>query len=393
LGYQTGYIVLTWLVFAETRSAFDVALLAVAQLVPLATFGIFAGALVDRYSRLRLMVLADALRAAALAAVSVELLLFGFHFVYVVVVVFIIGMGTALFRPSLNSFVPQAVPPEELGTANGLLQAAQQMASVAGSPLGGILITTVGVALALAFNTAVYLASTSLIFATSLVFARQGGRTAPKAEERPPYIRQLREGFEYLRGQRALLKLTLASLCANFFLGMFYYFLVVYVSDVLSQGSLTFGILSSAAAIGVVIGSLLVGRLGSEGHLGRNYALYWGVAGVAILGLVLVPQTTAAFVFLFIYGAAGGLGNTTFVVGVQKVVPNNLLGRYLSLDTAGSQAASPAGQLTGGLVIPLWGLSFDYAVAAAGTAAFCFGLLLFPDVRGLGAESPTLTSG
>lgn len=375
-------LAINWLVYEATGSAFDVALMGLAGLVPRIVFGIFSGALADRYNRLRLMVLADVVRAAAMVAFALSLILSGFHLFVVLSAVFVLGLGQSLFRPAINSFLPTAVSQEDLGTANGLFSAAQEVTSIIGSPLGGLLIGTVGVAATLLFNSASYITSGLLIVFVSLsILSRLPKSSSPP--QRVPFVEQLRGGFSYVNRERGLLKITIASFGANFFLTMFITFFVIYVYDVLKQGPLIFGILAAAVATGFGTGSLLVGRTRTERRFGTWFAVLWGIAGFSMLGVVFAPSTIIAAVFLFLFGLFGGYGNTTFFTGVQKFVPNNVLGRYLSLDEVGSLGAGPAGQLAGGLLIAASGISFDYTIAAIGTIAFCLGLLLFPDVRAL----------
>lgn len=382
IGSSAGMLAINWLVYEATGSAFDVALMGLAGLVPRIVFGIFSGALADRYSRLRLMVLADGLRAAAMVAFALNLILSGFHLFVVLFAVFVLGVGQSLFRPAINSFLPTAVSHEDLGTANGLFSAAQEVTSIVGSPLGGILIGTVGVAATLLFNSASYITSGLLIIFVALSISAR----LPKSTSRPervPFAEQLKGGFSYVNRERGLLKITIASFGANFFLTMFITFFVIYVYDVLKQGPLMFGILAAAVSTGFGTGSLLVGRTRTERRFGTWFGVLWGIAGFSMLGVVFAPSTIIAAVFLFLFGLFGGYGNTTFFTGVQKFVPNNVLGRYLSLDEVGSLGAGPAGQLAGGLLIAASGIGFDYTIAAIGTIAFCLGLLLFPDVRAL----------
>ncbi|MDG6965003.1 MAG: MFS transporter [Nitrososphaerota archaeon] len=382
IGSSAGLLAINWLVYTVTGSALDIALIGVAGVVPRVFFGVFSGTLADRYDKLRLMVVADVFRAATMVAFALSLVLFGFQYYVVLGAVFVLGMGQSLFRPAINSFIPRAVDKEQLGSANGLFTAAQEVASIVGSPFGGILIATVGVAATLAFNGASYVASAILVVFVALSLSSKAPAGADR-KERPPFMRQLKDGFSYIRGERGLLKLTLASFGANFFLSLFFTFLVVYVSAVLRQPAFVFGLLGAAGGLGFAVGSLLVGKLHPERRFGVWFAFPWGVAGLCILGPVLFPTPATAAVFIFAATAFGGFGNTTFFTGVQRFVPSDVLGRYLSIDEVGSLAASPAGQVAGGLVIAAYGLGPDFVLAALGTAAFSFSLLLFSDVRSL----------
>lgn len=161
------------------------------------------------------------------------------------------------------------------------------------------------------------------------------------------------------------------------FLSLFFTFVVIYVAKVLDQGSFIFGIFAAASATGFGIGSLLVGRTGAERKFGILFSVPWGMAGVTILGLALSNNIILGIIFIFLTGFFGGFGNTVFFTDVQKFVPNEMLGRYLSLDEVGSLAAIPAGQIAGGLLIASLGIGIDYALAGTGTAAFALGCFCF----------------
>ena len=358
----------------------------IAGLAPRILFGVASGALADRYGRLRVMLSADVLRAITMILFAASIVLLKFQLPIVLTVAFLLGLGQSLFRPAINSFLPTAVPRERLASANGLFSVAQEITGIIGGPLGGFLIGVVGVAATIAFNGASYLASGLFIVVVSMSITSKPSATS-RNDESPQFLKQVREGFEYINRERGLMKLTIASFGANFFLSMFFTFLVIYVTDVLRQSSFVFGVLAAASGAGFGVGSLLVSKTKVEVRFGIWFAVFWGAAGIGIFGLVLFPSTIASVLSVFIISACGGFGNTTFLTGVQKFVPNELLARYLSLDEVGSIAASPAGQIAGGVIISTTGLGINYTIAAIGTAIFAFGLLLFPDVRALQIHS------
>src|SRR5487761_703167 len=228
IGSSAGFLAFTWLVYTETGSAFDVALLGIAGLVPRIAFGIFSGTFADRYSRLRLMIVADSFRAATMIALAASLFTFGFNLYIVLGSVFVLGLGQSLFRPAINSFLPTAVSKEDLGTANGIFTAAQEVTSVIGSPIGGILIGVLGAAAAFLFNGGSYAISGLLIVSVSLTLSHT--KVTAKTSERRTFFQELKGGLEYVNRERALLKLTLASFGANFFLSLFFTFIVIYVA-------------------------------------------------------------------------------------------------------------------------------------------------------------------
>lgn len=385
LGSSAGIIAIIWLVYSITGSAVDVAFVGMAGVIPRVLFGLLSGGLADRHSKTGLMIIADFLRALMLIVLIVTLFFGTFLLPLVLVSVFVLGIGQSMFTVSTNSYVPQAVDPDQLSTANGLLASSREMLSIAGSPLGGILVSVVGVPATLVLNAGTYIASGLLIYAM--------GRESPEklsGEESDDHvksslIRDISEGFSYVKKERGLLKLTLASFVANFFTSLFFSFIVVYVKDILLQGAFVFGIMSAAIGAGFGIGALLAGRWKFEKRFGVWFSIGWSITGLSILGLILIPHTVPIIFILILAGLGGGLGNTVFFTGVQKFVPRRMLARYLSIDEVGSLAASPGGQASGGFMIASFGIGLVYVIASIGIMGSLMSLLAFKDVRELSA--------
>lgn len=388
-GSSIGMISILWLVYATTGSAIDIAILGIVGMVPRVGFGLLAGGLADRMSKTHLMLIGDFLRAAFLILLSGWLFLSGFNFLIVVVAAFFLGVGQSIFRTTVSAFIPSVVDHEHLGKANGLFTTSQEIFGIVGSPLGGILIAIIGVPFTISINAVTYLISG--IFTLSVIGLQRRNKNTFVSETsaREPLLKEISAGISYVRRERALLKLTLSSFAGNFFLSLFFTFIIVYVKSVLNQGPLVLGILSGLASVGFAIGSLLVGWTNVERKFGFWYAIGWGIGGIAISGTVLAPDVWTVGLSILVVGLGGGFGNTVFFTGVQRFVPANLLGRYLSIDEVGSLAANPAGQASGGFVISLLGINLDFIIASIGTAASMLILLLFRDVRDLHLDDGT----
>lgn len=382
-GSSLGMISILWLVYVSTGSAYDVAILGIVGIIPRVVFGLLAGGLADRMSKTHLMLIGDFLRAAFLILLTTSLLLYGFHFPIVIVAAFFLGVGQSIFRTSVSAFIPSVVEHEQLGKANGLFTTSQEIFGIVGSPLGGILIAIAGVPFTLSINAATYIISGIFTLSVMLLQRRTNVETLAVSETREPLLKEISAGISYVRSEKALLKLTISSFAGNFFLSLFFTFIIIYVKSVLLQGPFVLGILSGLISLGFAGGSLIVGWTKVEKKFGLWYAIGWGIGGMAISGFVLAPDLIIAGVFILIVGMGGGFGNTVFFTGVQRFVPPHLLGRYLSIDEVGSLAANPAGQASGGLVISLLGINIDFLIASIGTTLSMLGLLLFHDVRAL----------
>jgi predicted MFS family arabinose efflux permease len=377
-----GSVILTWLIFARTHSTLAVTALGVVGFLPTLTVGVFAGALIDRYDRRRLMILADVGRAVATGALAVYVAWFGFDLLLVLAVVFAVAALSSVFRPASNALLPSLLDRGDIQGGNGLLQAGTTVAMFAGSPLGGVVLIVAGAALGLIYNAATFAISAALLAAMALpawrAMSPSSGPTAPSL------LSNVRDGFRFLLGQTGLLTITLASMAANFFTAWIFAYIVVFAAVVLHAGPAAFGILLGFETLGFGIGSLLAGPLRTERAPGTWFGLGWFLSGICLFGLVWFPTVPVDAALLLGSGLFGGIGNTTWLSGAQRTVPDEYLGRYFATDEAGSFAMIPAGTVAGGLLILALGVSTTFVLAAIGILAANLFLLVHPAVRAWG---------
>jgi MFS family permease len=389
-GTAIGGIITTWLVYTATYSPLAISLLGILQFLPTLAFGLLAGALIDRLDRRRLMVACDVARAVAFGALAVYVLLVGASTLVILLVVFAVATFSTIFRPATNATIPRILRPEEVTDGNGLLLGAGTVANFVGSPLGGLLLVVGGAALGLALNAATFAVSGALIFLMTIPTGPSAG--PPAGGDRRSLVREVGEGIRYLASQRALLAITLAAMVANFFLSIWGGFTVIYVAVQLHQGATGFGIIAAAVGAGFAIGSVLPGRLHTERAAGRWVVLTWGVVGFFLIGLGFTESLWVAVILEVACGVFLSMGNTTWLSGVQRTVPDEFLGRYFATDEAGSFAMIPAALAVGGVLILILGVGWTLVLAGVGVLACNIGLAAVPEVRRWGrtaSESPT----
>jgi|HubBroStandDraft_1064217.scaffolds.fasta_scaffold28354_2 MFS family permease len=382
-GASIGSIIIVWLVYNATHSPIAISLIGIFQFLPTLLFGLLAGALIDRWDRRRLMLACDVARAISLGAVALFVLVYGANTVVLIGVVFAVAAFSTAFRPATNATIPRILPSAEVTDGNGLLQGGTTIAAFIGSPIGGILVVTVGAVIGLALNALTFAISATMIF----LMVIPGARRALSAEPaKSSILSEVGEGLRYLRSQSALLIITVTAMGANFFLSIWGGFTVIYVAVQLHQGAAGFGIIVAANTAGFAIGALLPSRLHTDRAPGVWLPATWGLVGFFIIGLAFTTSLLLAIVLTLIGGTLLSIGNTTWLSGVQKSVPDEFLGRYFATDEAGSFAMIPAGVAVGGVLVLLIGISGSYLLAGVGAALMNLVLLFSPAVRRWGSE-------
>jgi MFS family permease len=139
VGTQTTSIAFPLLVLAVTHSPAKAGIVGFARSVPWVLFALPAGLAADRWSRRRLMILADGVRVLAIGTLAVTILLDRVAFWEVVVVAFVEGIGSALFFGAQPGALRAVVPANQLPAAAAAETGRQAVVRLAGPPLGGAL--------------------------------------------------------------------------------------------------------------------------------------------------------------------------------------------------------------------------------------------------------------
>lgn len=381
-------IILTWLVYTTTHSALDISLLGIVQFLPTLGFGLVAGALIDRLDRRRLMLTCDVARAICFGALAALVLLYGVHLDLLLVIVFAVATFSTIFRPATNAAVPRLLEARDLADGNGLLQGGSTIAQFVGSPVGGLVLLTIGAAAGLALNALTFAISGTMIFLMVIPFGAH--RPTGADAKRGSILGEVRDGLRFVRTQRALLIITLTAMAANFFLTMWGGFTVIYAAVRLHQGAAGFSVLVASSTAGFALGAIIPGRLHMDRQPGRWLIPTWGIVGFFLVGLAWTTSLALAVALSFGAGVLLSTGNTTWLSGVQRTIPDEYLGRYFATDEAGSFAMIPAGLAIGGVLVFEFGIGWTYLLAGIGTLVVNVPLFLSSSVRSWGSPaSPT----
>ncbi|HTS33126.1 MAG TPA: MFS transporter [Thermoplasmata archaeon] len=350
-----------WIVAVETGSTLDVAVLGTVQLAAGILFSLVGGTLVDRYDRRRLMVLSDFVRAATIAVLVVDLEVWGFNLWGFLAAMFVVSAFSTVFNPAEQAVVPSLVGPELVPDANGLIRSTRSAVGFAGAAVAGALIVTVGPVAGLATNIGTFVFSGSLL--TGLVVASPRRASAPVGA-RSSYMADLVDGFRWLRRARGLLDLTLSAGVFNFCYTVIGTFLVFFATEVLHGSALLFASLLAVEVAGTAIGSLLVGRVDAVRWAGKAWVVPYGiVSGAVAVLLAVLPVPLVSLAALFALGLFGGFAGTAWLTAAQLLVPTEMQGRYFGIDSLGSWAIIPVGQIGGAVLIAEYGLDRTYLLA------------------------------
>jgi MFS family permease len=353
------------LVAAQTRDPFLVSLAVLAQQLPNLLFGLPAGAIADRFDRRRIVAAVNVVRATILVVLASTIVSGTVSIAIVLISLFILGTAEIFADVSSSSLVPRVVPRAHLGVANARLTGSFLLANqLLGPPIGAFLFT-VGMALPFAANAACFALG-------ALLVTRVAVDVASLAAERSTHGRNLRkemaEGVRWLIAHPPMRTLALTIVAFNVTYGAAWSVLVLYASERLGMSAVGFGLLTTAIAVGGVIGT------SAYGGLERRFSLADIMRGGLLietfthLTLALTTSAAVALVTMVVFGAHAFVWGTTSTVVRQRAVPDELLGRVTGVYTIAVVGGMVIGTPIGGLLATAFGITAPFWFGFIGSA-------------------------
>jgi MFS family permease len=346
-----------WLMHRLTHSAFWLGLLGFTQFMPVLLLSLWAGAVIDRMDKRRLLYFTQG-AALVQAAVLATVVTAGVAQPWMVLALAgVFGIINAFDMPARQSFVVELVGKEDLGNAIALNSAAFNTARIVGPAVAGVLLATVGEGGCFWLNALSYVA----------VLASLARLDLPKREffQRGRALgSSLKEGVRYAWATLPLRNLLLL-LGVTAGIGFQYVLLLpVYARDILHAGPRAYGLLVTAFGAGALLGAVrLTGRSARPG-LRRNLLLGLAACGA---GLALFAWSRSIPLSLCA-GALAGFGLIVYVAStntlLQLTTEDRFRGRVMSLYTLMFAGTAPIGALGSGAIAQRWGAPVSTTVSA-----------------------------
>ncbi len=356
-------------------STFQVGLLTTAGYAAFLIVGLPTGVWVDRMRRRPVMIVADVIRAIALASIPVAYGLGDLTLVQLYAVAFVTGIATVFFDVAYMSFLPGLVGLNNIVEANAKLQVTVSLAQVGGPSLAGFLIGLFGAPIAFLAD-----AGSFVVSFVSLAFVRHH-EPAPERSEARSLRSEMAEGLGFVAKQPILRMIAGCTATWNLFNSAVMAISVVFLVRQIHLHAGTIGLLTSAGAVGGVVGGLTASLL--RRWLG-SARIIWVVAVVTAPFELLIPVTfpgpgLACFgvaAFMSSFGAV--VYNVNQASFRQILCPPRLLGRMNATIRFIVWGTLPLGGLLGGALGSLLGNRNAIWFCAAGVTLAPIWLLLSP---------------
>ncbi|MCC8057126.1 MFS transporter [Cloacibacillus sp.] len=359
---------LIWLVYTMTDSPFLVGLVGVAQFLPMLLFTLFAGAVVDRFPKRKILIVTQSL--LMLQAFALALLAFfnSEQYWQLLLLCAFLGITTTIDMPARLSFFADLVGKEDVMNAVSLNSSIVNLARIIGPAVAGIVMVKFGAAVCFLINALSFLA---VIYSLTRIETKDSVAPPQKRD----MLEEVKEGLAYIKNDETLyLNAVFLAIVSTFAMNS-EVIIPVFAKTVLGMGAGAYTKLLSAAGAGSLTGAVTMASLSKKGV--RKWILLVGAAATLSVQVLMAIAWNYALALLFV--AMIGFFNLVFLNAgnsiFQVYAPDKYRGRVMSVYSFLTQGSLPVGNFFAGTAMQALGGWAGYPVCGL-TAFICLAFFM-----------------
>jgi len=360
----------SWLVYRLTGSALLLGLVGFVSLIPSLVLSPFAGSLIDRYDRYKILVITQVvsmLQAGALAA----LIFFEFYNIPIIIALSLVqGIINAFDVTCRQSLMVEMVDnKEDLPNAIALNSTMTNLARIAGPALAGILLSTFGEDFCFIGNFLSYIPVLMCLFMMRL------NLSIIEPSQKSIWV-ELEEGFRYVTADKDLSSMIILIGISSLFVIPFNTLMPIFAKDIFNGTAKTFSWFESAAGLGSVASALYMANLKSSSFLVKITIVASLIFGASLIFLSFSGTLALALFFMTITGVGMMAQTSSINTYIQTHSIPEMRGRAISYFVMAYQGMIPIGSLfigwTANAFGPRMALTIAGGIGLLATAGFMF---------------------
>lgn len=347
----------SWLVYTLTDSPFLLGLVGTIQFLPVTVFSLFAGVVVDRFPKKKILLVTQTISMLLAFTLSILVFTHTVKYQHILVLALILGLTNTLDMPTRQAFMVEVVGKDDLMNAIALNSATFNLARILGPAIGAVVMEGVGAAWCFFFNGLSYLAVIyGLLKIEPIPYVR-------KSSSDKKVLHEIADGLKYIYKNPVLFKTVLMVTVMGIFAFNYSVLLPVFTKAVLHKQGDTYGFLMSALGIGSLIGALTVSLRSKSGP--KTSVMFLSSVVVAIM-LIITGLTTlqlAAALSLAITGIFNINFSTTANSTLQMNSEDEYRGRVMSVYALVFAGSTPIGNMFSGTAAGKMGASWAFMLS------------------------------
>lgn len=278
---MTQFALTIW-AYQETGSATALGIINTSFIVPFLLLSPIAGVMVDRHNRKLMMMVSDLTAVLATGGILVLQAMGILEIWHLYIAAVINGLGNTFQWPAYSAAISTMVPKENYSRANGMMSLVESGPAVLAPIFAGLLLPIISLTGILVIDVVTFFLA---ILALTLVIIPQPEKTIEGQAGSGSILQEALYGFKYIFARRGLLGLLTFFIVLNFVIGLSDPLFSPFILERTNQSSELLGVVTSANAIGAVVGGLLIGLWG--GFKKRMNSIFLGEALTGLFLLVV----------------------------------------------------------------------------------------------------------
>ncbi len=327
----------------EPGSSVELLKLSIFMHLPILLFAPLLGALLDKWSRVWVMIIVDLLRGLIVLAIPTIFLFFGNLYAFYVPV-FLLSIANLLFSPAKAAIIPELVPEEELFQVNAVLWGLGIVATIAGFLLGGWIFDYRTWEWSFYSDGASYLVSVFLLIPLLMLPAASRKAHAEadqtvRVEQRGhrllsgirAFVHSIKDGALLIKESKAIALNLTAQTSILGLGGLLYVVGISHLQEVFPPGrTIYLSIAGAAGTVGLLLGSLIATLFRNRLSYNRTISVGALLMGVSIIGLARMDTSISLAIWCTLMGAAVSPSIILTETLLQKHIPQDFRGRVFS---------------------------------------------------------------
>ncbi|CAH1214219.1 Enterobactin exporter EntS [Paenibacillus allorhizoplanae] len=355
----------SWLVLTLTGSSLKLGIVAACQFLPILLFSLFAGIIVDKFPKKKILILTQTVSMILAFALATLVLTDTVRYEYILVLALLLGLNNTLDMPTRQAFNVEIVGKEDLMNAIALNSTTFNMARIVGPSIGAVMMAWLGAGWCFLLNGVSFIAVLyGLIHIEAAPYVR-------KMRAKEGILKEIKDGIVYIAkdpilSPTVLLVTVIGTLAFNFNI-----LIPVFTKNVLHMGETTYGTLMSCLGVGSLAGALTMSFRSKRGpKLKLSMAASCMVAICLILnglsGSVWVCGTLLAFTGFF-----NILFATNSNSALQMYAKDEYRARVMSVYSLVFAGSTPIGSLFSGFIADRFGANGAFVACGVLTGLLC----------------------
>lgn len=366
---------LTWLVFSITGSPFLLGLLETVRFLPITLFSLFAGVVIDKYPKKKLLLITQTISMVLAFTLSALVFTHMVRYEYVLVLALILGFSDTIDMPARQSFTVEMTGKEDLMNAIALSSVTGNLARIAGPAIAGLVLAFLGAGWCFLFNGFSFMAViVSLIRIEATPYIREKTRSSNM-------LKEIKDGLEYIAKEKSLLQTILLTIIVGIFAYNYSIIIPVFAKDVLHQDGKIYGLLMSSLGIGSLLGALMVSVKSNSGH---KMKILIGSSVIESILLILISFTRIYYltaILLIISGIFNIWFSTVANSTLQLTSKDEYRGRVMSVYSLVYGGTAPFGYMFAGAATDRLGANIAFSLSGVLTIVLIVLLKLFFSIK------------